>query len=48
MQTNQQLLETFSAGWAVYELSGSYKQDTYSSGDQRYIQQSMLVVRSVE
>ena len=44
-QSNQQLLEQFSSGWAVYELSGDFAQDTYLKGKQSYLKQSLLVVK---
>ena len=42
-RTNQNLLENFSTGWAIYELSGDLSQDTYLHGNQRYLNKSLLV-----
>lgn len=48
VQNNQAFLDQFSSGWAVYELSGDYDQDTYISGERRYLKHSMLVLRSIQ
>ena len=47
MESNEHILEKFSSGWAVYELSGDYNLDTHGSSP-RYLNNSMLVIRSVD
>ncbi|MGS2722471.1 hypothetical protein ACVBEJ_01920 [Porticoccus sp. GXU_MW_L64] len=42
---NQELLDSFSSGWAIYELSGDMSLDTYRDGENRYINKSLLVIR---
>lgn len=44
---NQNVLDEFSSGWAVYELSGDLAEDTYVKGNQRYLNKSLLVVKKV-
>ncbi|WOG27276.1 hypothetical protein [Endozoicomonas sp. 8E] len=47
MQNNQSELDNFSSGWAVYELTGDFEMDTHSSGQHRYLNQSLLVWQRV-
>ncbi|WP_422473773.1 hypothetical protein [Endozoicomonas sp. ALB032] len=47
MQNNQSELDKFASGWAVYELTGDFEMDTHSSGQHRYLNQSLLVRRRV-
>ncbi|WP_448215697.1 hypothetical protein [Endozoicomonas sp. 2B-B] len=47
MQNNQSELDKFASGWAVYELTGDFEMDTHSSGQHRYLNQSLLVRQRV-
>lgn len=44
MLKHQSQLETVSKGWAVYQLSGDFDMDTYLSGEQMYINTSLVVL----
>lgn len=46
-RANQNALDKFSSGWAIYELSGDLDQDTYLKGNKRYLNKSLLVVKQV-
>ncbi|WP_252177155.1 hypothetical protein [Endozoicomonas sp. 4G] len=47
MQNNQNMLDKFSSGWAVYQLSGDFQRDTYPSGQRHYLKHSLLVRQPV-
>ncbi|MCG7588186.1 hypothetical protein, partial [Photobacterium sp. OFAV2-7] len=47
IDNNKELLNEFSAGWAIYQLSGDFALDTKKKGDSHYINKSILVVKSV-
>ena len=42
---NQNTLDKFLSGWAIYELSGDLAQDTYIKANQRYLNKSLLVLK---
>lgn len=46
-RSHQEILNDFSSGWSIYELSGDLAQDTYQKGNQRYLNKSLLVVKAV-
>ena len=45
INANQSILDDFSSGWAIYELSGELEQDTYLVDSQRHLNKSLFVVR---
>lgn len=44
--TNKDELDKFSSGWAIYELSGDFVLDTEEVGELRYLNKSLIIVRS--
>ncbi|MEH6473681.1 MAG: hypothetical protein V7752_20855 [Halopseudomonas sp.] len=47
IRSNKSVLDKFSSGWAIYELSGDLILDTEQMGKQRYLNKSLLVRRLV-
>jgi hypothetical protein len=48
IKNNTELLNKFSKGWAIYQLSGDFEQDTYSKNNNYYINKSLFVVELVK
>lgn len=44
---NKNLLDRFSSGWAIFELSGDYLLDTKEIKGQRYLNKSLFIKRVV-
>ena len=47
IKSNTELLNTFSEGWGIYELSGDFALDTDKSGDRHYTNKSLFVIRTI-
>lgn len=48
IKNNSELLNTFSEGWGIYELSGDFALDTEKNGDHRYINKSLFVIKTIK
>ncbi len=46
IKNNKELLNEFSDGWAIYQLSGDFALDTEKKGENHYTNKSLFVVRS--
>lgn len=47
IKNNKELLNTFSEGWGIYELSGDFALDTDKDGDRHYTNKSLFVIKTI-
>ncbi|MCV6608963.1 MAG: hypothetical protein OIF32_12190 [Campylobacterales bacterium] len=45
---NEELLNQFSSGWAIYQLSGDFYKDSVSNNGQRYINKSLSIIKMAD